>query len=67
MSDPKYPQVTVQLTGIDSNAGSIMGAVTRGLRRHGVSAEEQDEFRKEAMSGDYNNVIATAMKWVDVE
>lgn len=64
--DIKYPEIEVQLSGGSDNAGAIMGAVTKALRRAGVSSEEQDEFRVEAMSGDYDNVIQTAMKWVDV-
>lgn len=62
----KYPELEVQLTGIDGNAFSIIGTVTQALRRHGVSREEINEFRDEAMSGDYNNVLQTCMRWVDV-
>lgn len=64
--DPKYPDVEVQLTGTDTNAFAIMGAVTSALRRAGIPTAEQDKFRKEAMSGSYDNLLATAMKWVDV-
>jgi len=64
--DCKYPSVTVRLTGQDGNAFSIMGRVTRALRREGVSKEEIDKYREESMSGDYDNVLATAMRWVDV-
>ena len=65
-TDPKYPDVTVQLTGEDGNAMSIIGRVSRALSRAGVSPEEEKRFQTEAMSGDYDNVLATAMKWVDV-
>ena len=63
---PKYPNVKVQLTGQNGNAFNIMGRVTRELRRAGVSADEIDKFRQEATSGDYDNVLQTAMRWVDV-
>jgi hypothetical protein len=66
MSAVKYPQIKVQLTGGDGNAFAVMGAVTRAMRRAGISSEERDAFRAEAMSGDYDNLLATAMKWVDV-
>lgn len=66
MSEPRYPDVQVQLTGTDGNAFAIMGAVTRELRRAGVSAEEIEQYREESMSGDYDNLLATAMRWVDV-
>lgn len=64
--DVKYPDVEVQLIGADGNAGSIMGSVARALRDEGVSADEIDEYRMESMSGDYNHLLQTAMKWVSV-
>lgn len=66
MSTPIYPECEVQLSGEDGNAFAIIGAVRAALRRHGVSTEEQQQFAGEALSGDYDNVIQTAMKWVEV-
>lgn len=63
---PKYPDIEVQLTGGSGNAGAIIGSVSRALRREGVPVEEVDQFRAEAMSGDYDNVLRTAMRWVEV-
>jgi hypothetical protein len=63
----KYPDITVALTGRDGNAFSIIGSVSKALRRAGVSAEEIDKFRTEAMSGDYDHVLQTTMDWVEVE
>lgn len=67
MPDIKYPEITVKLVGEDGNAMAIIGAVREALRRGGVSKEEQTEFIQEAMSGDYDNVLQTAMKWVNVK
>lgn len=64
---PKYPDVEVTLTGQDGNAFSIMGTVSKALRRHGVSKGEVDEYVDESMSGDYGNLLRTAMKWVTVQ
>ena len=64
--DPKYPDITVELVGSDSNAGAIMGKVARALRKHGVPKEEVDQYYHESMSGDYDNLLRTAMQWVDV-
>lgn len=64
---PKHPDIVVQLSGIDGNAFSIMGAVSKALRRGGVSKDEIDAYMKESMSGDYDHVIQTAMAWVEVE
>ena len=66
MVSTRYPDITVQLTGRDGNAMMVIGAVTRGLRRAGVEYSEIQAFCEEAMSGDYDNVLATAMRWVDV-
>ena len=65
--DVKYPQVKVKLVGEDGNAFSILGRVTKALRRAKVSEEEINLFRKEATSGDYNNLLATVMNWVGEE
>jgi hypothetical protein len=64
MNEVKYPNITVKLTG--RNAFSIIGRVGNALRAAGVSEAEREEFRKEAMSGDYDNVLTTCMKWVNV-
>ena len=60
----KYPEIVVQLSGEDGNAFFIIGRVSKALRRAGVSTAEIDEFAKDAMSGDYDRVLQTAMKWV---
>ena len=63
----KYPDVTVQLSGEDGNAFFIVGRVRNALRRAGVEKKELDAFSEEAMSGDYDHVLQTAMKWVDTQ
>jgi len=65
--EPKYPNITVQLVGSDGNAFAVLGKVRQALRRAKVAAEEIEAFMKEAMSGDYDNLLATCMKWVNVE
>jgi len=64
--NPKYPNVVVS-SNINGNAFVIMGAVSYALRRGGVSNDEVDQFKREAMSGDYNNLLQTVMKWVTFE
>jgi hypothetical protein len=63
----KYPNIKVVLVGEDGNAFSIMGRVKKALSRNGVSAEEQKQFMDECMSGDYDNLLVTCMRWVDCE
>lgn len=62
----KYPEVEVRLVGSDGNGFFIMGAVIKELRKNGVSSKEIDKFREEAMSGDYDNLLRTCMRWVTV-
>ena len=63
---PKYEDIIVDLVGQDSNAMMIIGRVRKAMRRGGVSSEEIKLFSDEATSGDYDNVLITCMKWVDV-
>ena len=67
MPEPKYPEINVKLVGEDGNAITIIGRISKALRRGGVDKTETDEFQKEAMSGDYDNVLQTCMRWVSVE
>jgi hypothetical protein len=62
---PKYPHVTVQLTGQDGNAYAILGRVRRALTRADVPEEEIDEFTKRAMSSDYSHLLQVVMETVD--
>ncbi|ODU24105.1 MAG: hypothetical protein ABS95_02310 [Verrucomicrobia bacterium SCN 57-15] len=56
----------VKLVGRDGNAFAIIGRVCEALRKAGASAETVSQYRQESMSGDYGNVLATAMKYCDV-
>ena len=63
---PKYPSITVPLTGEDDNAYSIIGRVSRALRQAGVSQAEREAFLQEATAGDYDALLQTVMRWVEV-
>jgi hypothetical protein len=60
----KYPNIKVKLVGRDGNAFAIMGNVSRALRQNGAPKAEIDECVAEMTSGDYNNLLQTAMKRV---
>lgn len=64
-NEPKH-DVDVQLTGVDGNAFSVVGEVSRALKDAGVSDEENAEFVKEAFSDDYDHLLATCCRWVNV-
>lgn len=61
---PKYPHVRVRLSGEDGNAFFIIGRTMTAMRRADVADEEIERYRREAESGDYDNVIQTTMRWV---
>ena len=62
----RYPNIEVELLGHDGNAFAILGKVNRELKKNKVDDSEIQEFRAQAMSGDYNNLLATVMDWVTV-
>ena len=63
---PKYPDITVQLTGTDDNAFAVLGQVTQALRRAGVSPEDREAFMQESTAGDYDSLLQVVMRWVEV-
>lgn len=65
MSEP-ITKIKVKLIGNDGNAFAILGAVQKALKDHGRS-DLVDEFLKEAMSGDYDHLLQTCCKYVEVE
>lgn len=67
MTGVRHPEVTAQILGADGNAGSLMGITATALRRAGVPTDEINEFRREAMSGNYDHLLQTIMRWVEVE
>ena len=62
----KYPKIKVQLSGEDGNAFFILARVRGAMRKAQVPKEEIDQFTQEAKSGDYDHLLQTCMKWVDV-
>ena len=59
------PKPIVRLIGEDGNAFTIIGRVVRALRKAGYSEEEVREYRKDATSGDYDNLLRVTMEWVN--
>jgi hypothetical protein len=62
----KFPNIKVKLTGADGNAFAIIGLVTKAMRAGGIGAEDRKEFMDEAMGGDYDHLLQTCMKTVNV-
>ena len=62
---PILPDVSVTLVGADGNAFMVLGLVRRAMRRAGYG-DRVDEFTKDATSGDYDHLLATCLRWVNV-
>jgi len=63
----KYPNVKVSLVGKSGEAFAILGAVEEAMRRAGVNKADRDRYMDEATAGDYDALLQTTMKWVEVE
>jgi hypothetical protein len=60
------PIYNVEVVPADGNAFSIMGAVSKAIRREGATPEQVKEYMDKSMSGDYQNVIAVAEEYVNI-
>jgi hypothetical protein len=62
---PILPDVEVELVGVNGNAFVVLGTVTKAMKKAGYG-DRVDEFMEEATSGDYNHMLRTCMKWINV-
>ena len=62
----KFPGIQVKLVGEDGNAMVVIGRIRRAMRRANVPSAAIEAFTEEAMSGDYDHVLRTAMETIDV-
>lgn len=54
-------KVILQMVGLNGNAFSIIGAFSKAARAQHWSGNEIKAVTDEAMSGDYNHLLATIM------
>lgn len=52
-------KVKLKLKGLDGNAFSVMGAFSNAARKAKWTEEETNKVLDEAMSSDYNHLLAT--------
>jgi hypothetical protein len=62
---PNVDRPVLVLVGEDGNAFNILGRARRALRLAG-RGDEWAAFEAEATSGNYDHLLATAMKWFEV-
>ena len=66
-TQPRCPDIQVQLSGQDGNAFAILGRTTGALRQAGLPQDEIDDYLAEATSGYYDHLLQTTMRWVSWE
>lgn len=59
---PRFPNAIIS-ADIDGNAFSIMAHAGRALRKAGATPAEIAQYRAEATSGDYDNLLRVTMDW----
>lgn len=64
---PICENVNVQLTGQSGNAFYVLGKVMSEMKKAGVEQAIIDQFKTEATSGNYDHLLVTCMKYVNVE
>jgi hypothetical protein len=62
----RYPNIRVTLSDQDRNVFSVLGHVKYALKLGGVSQQDIEAFVDEATKGDYDHLLWTAMRWVDL-
>lgn len=67
MSTIENTGVKVKLLGEDGNAFAILGRVRRAMIREKVSDTIITQYMKDATAGDYDNLLAVTMQYVEVE
>ncbi len=65
MIEPKTKPY-VKLIGEDGNAFAIIGRISKALKQAGADGEYIRKFHEEAMSGNYDKVLQTAMKYANM-
>ena len=53
------------LVGVNGNAFSVMGYVRNAMKETGFSKTEIEAYTKDAMSSDYDHLLAVSVEFVD--
>jgi hypothetical protein len=68
VANPKYPVgFKVDSDGGAGNAYAIVSHTVKLLKEEGATQAEIAEYKKSAMSGDYDNLLATTRQYVRLE
>jgi hypothetical protein len=61
----EFTKPSCKLIGMDGNTYAVLGAVARALKKAG-RADLAEEFRAKATTGNYDQLLATAMEYVEI-
>lgn len=64
---PKHPEIIVTLTGHDGNAFAVLGRCREAVVEASLTDDEIAAFMAEAMAGDYDHLLQTAMRWFEIK
>lgn len=66
--NPIYPNITAKLSDRDGNIFSVLGTVSKSLRKNKVPEAEIDKFTTEALNAScYHTAIQVCFKWVNIK
>ncbi len=64
---PRYPDITVDLSGVDGNVYAIIGAVYNAIKEGGLHKEAQQFKRQCFKAGSYDEILQLAVSTVNAE
>lgn len=53
------------LVGIDGNAFSVIGYVTKAMKEQHLTTQEINNYTKDAMSSDYGHLLTVSVEMID--
>lgn len=63
---PKFPHIAVELIGQDGNAFAVLGRCLQAAEQAELPTDTIATFIAEAMAGDYDHLLQTAMLWFEI-
>lgn len=60
------PKTDAVIYNPDGNGFVIIGAAITAMRKENVDKDVIEKYKKEAMAGDYDNLLMVTMKYVEI-
>ena len=61
------PTISIDLKGPDGNALVIMGAASKALYNNGATKKVINDYKNDAMNGDYAHLLEVTKRYVNLE